>query len=228
MTDGQGVNREEFVGRVRSALGRGYTPGHAPRPPAVDDAVARVVGEDDDLVGRFAERATEIGMSVRRCGAADLFGVLSEVLDEVGAKRVTLAVDALPQAEALADVVRGHGVAIVDWRGDRSMAASYAIDAGITDVACAIAEAGSLVRHSDADHGRSLSLVPPVHIAIVRASDVVADLLDYMRKIGGAPGDLPATACIITGPSKTADIEGVLVTGVHGPGQVIILLVADA
>jgi L-lactate dehydrogenase complex protein LldG len=120
------------------------------------------------------------------------------------------------------------------WRGDRTMEPEYEADAGVTDVAAAIAETGSIVCVSDGERGRGLSLVPGAHVAVVRASQVLADLSDYMARLdaeGGEKSDgsgVPSSRAIITGPSKTADIEGVLITGVHGPEQVVIVLVEDA
>ena len=95
-------------------------------------------------------------------------------------------------------------------------------EVGITDVDCAIAESGSLVVSTNG-RIRNAWVTPPIHIAIVRASQVLADLVDLFEQ---RPDALEAASTtIITGPSKTADIEGVLVTGVHGPAAVEIVLV---
>jgi L-lactate dehydrogenase complex protein LldG len=103
----------------------------------------------------------------------------------------------------------------------------FIADASVTDVHAALAETGTLICNSDADHSRGCSLAVPTHIAIVRRQDLVPDMLDYTATLAGlTPAQLPSAQAFITGPSKTADIEGVLITGVHGPGKVIILLVA--
>lgn len=100
--------------------------------------------------------------------------------------------------------------------------ALYAADAGLTDVAAAVAEDGSLVHASGSHHPRAAVLVPPRHVAVVRAEQIVPDLVDlYACGVGTAA----AATTVITGPSKTADIEGVLVTGVHGPGAVDVWVV---
>lgn len=119
-------------------------------------------------------------------------------------------------------VVRQAGGRIVDAADEDAL---FAADAGITDVVLAIAETGSIVIRVGDTVGRKAWLVPPVHIAMVRASQVVPDLIDAMERCRFG-SDSSATV-IITGPSKTADIEGVLVTGVHGPGAVHILLLDD-
>ena len=84
-------------------------------------------------------------------------------------------------------------------------------------------QAGWLVRGSEA-HGRSLSLVAPVHVAIVEPKQFLPDLVDLFEKLAAEPH--PGNTVIITGPSKTADIEMTLVTGVHGPGVVQVFVLA--
>ncbi|MEY2795586.1 MAG: Lactate utilization protein, partial [Planctomycetota bacterium] len=100
-------------------------------------------------------------------------------------------------------------------------------EVGITDVDAAIAESGSIVVSTNG-RIRNAWITPPVHIAIVRASQIIPDLVDLFesRHDASHPDALDAASTtIITGPSKTADIEGVLVTGVHGPAVVEIVLV---
>ena len=97
-------------------------------------------------------------------------------------------------------------------------------DVGITDVDCAIADSGSLVI-STIGRMRNAWITPPIHLAIVFESQILADLVDLFESRNECT--TAASTTIITGPSKTADIEGVLVTGVHGPAYVEIVLVAD-
>jgi L-lactate dehydrogenase complex protein LldG len=116
----------------------------------------------------------------------------------------------------------------VAWRDTPGFEALYNTDVGITDVQAAIAETGSLVCTAGPGSARGLSLVPPIHIAIVRRSQVVPDLIDYWTPSLNAQLPPSSSVALITGPSKTADIEGVLITGVHGPREVHILLIEDA
>ncbi len=87
----------------------------------------------------------------------------------------------------------------------------------------AVAETGTVVCTSGPQSARGSSLLPPIHIALVSEAQLVADLFDLFPRL--AAGELPANVNLITGPSKTADIEGVLVTGMHGPGAVHLVLV---
>jgi L-lactate dehydrogenase complex protein LldG len=240
--------------RVRAALGRDDrdAPAPIPAPPAVDETIVRLGHADADLAHRFATQAGLVGMKVHRIRAADLVKTLLAILGELNAKRVVVGVGALAQGVEIKDALRRKGITIVDWRAaaeqggpGASFAVQFDTDAGITDVQAAIAESGTLVCCSGPGHSRGLSLVPPHHLAIVRGSDLLPDLIDYFAKVtpGSTPtpgststpgsstspgNNLPSSIAFITGPSKTADIEGQLVTGVHGPGVVHILLVEDA
>lgn len=89
------------------------------------------------------------------------------------------------------------------------------VEAGITTAAFGIAETGSLVITGD----RRLSVTPPIHVAILSSSCVVATLEDALLRC--AQGNV----VFITGPSRTADIEGTLVHGVHGPERLLLHLI---
>lgn len=223
----QHTTREQFVGSIRKALGRSSALKTAPTPPAVDESLVRLASANDDLVGLFAERAAQVGMKVTRCTRAQVIEQFEAVLEEIGVQRMTLA-DSTPYLDELKAAAQKRGIELADWHHDRSLAEHYASEAGVCGVHAALAETGSLICNSDARNGRGHSLIPESHIAIVRRGDLVPDLLDYFSRIKGtAPAELPSAQAIITGPSKTADIEGVLITGIHGPGRVFILLVED-
>ena len=86
-------------------------------------------------------------------------------------------------------------------------------DVGITMADAAVAETGSLLIRAGEGRARMASLAPPVHLALVPRDRLVPSLDQALEIAAGA------TSVLITGPSRTADIEGVLVRGVHGPGQ---------
>lgn len=97
------------------------------------------------------------------------------------------------------------------------------IDAGLTSCHGAIAETGTVILFSHAEQPRLLSLVPPVHIAILRKEQMFADMAEWLDAVDAS--NLPANMILISGPSKSADIEQVLAYGVHGPRQLVILLI---
>ena len=97
------------------------------------------------------------------------------------------------------------------------------VDAAITGTRGAIAETGTMILWPDADEPRLMSLVPPIHIALVDADAILPTLYDVITTQGWSKG-LPTNALLVTGPSKTADIQQTLAYGAHGPKELIVLL----
>jgi L-lactate dehydrogenase complex protein LldG len=102
--------------------------------------------------------------------------------------------------------------------------ACAAADIGITSVDYALAATGSFVMLSSVDEPRLVSLLPPAHIAIFPRSRILANL-DELLSILPRPADQTSSMVLITGPSRTADIEQILVRGVHGPGEIYAVIV---
>ncbi len=102
----------------------------------------------------------------------------------------------------------------------------FAIDAGITSTEGGLADVGALILWPDGSEPRLMSLVPAIHIAVLEARNIHDSLAEAMRGAGWAQR-MPTNALLISGPSKTADIELVLTFGVHGPKELIVLIVDD-
>ena len=99
----------------------------------------------------------------------------------------------------------------------------FQFDVGISNAQAGIAETGTLVLDSAYERHRLVSLVPPVHIAIVKASaivDTLGEALTWLRK----DKEISPAITFITGPSRTADIELTLTVGVHGPKQLYVII----
>jgi L-lactate dehydrogenase complex protein LldG len=101
-----------------------------------------------------------------------------------------------------------------------------AIEVGITSADYALADTGSLVMFTESNESRLLSLLPPCHIAVIDSSRIVASLDDVFR-LRPLPGAESSAMVVITGPSRTADIEMRLVRGVHGPGEIHVIIMVD-
>jgi L-lactate dehydrogenase complex protein LldG len=99
----------------------------------------------------------------------------------------------------------------------------FRFDVGISTVQAAIAETGTLVLDSTRERHRLVSLVPPVHVAIVRASQIYRTLGEVLTLIRKDKEISPAVT-FITGPSRTADIELTLAIGVHGPQELYVIV----
>jgi L-lactate dehydrogenase complex protein LldG len=107
------------------------------------------------------------------------------------------------------------------------LATLFDCDIGITAVQGAIAETGTLVLESDFEMNRLVSLVPPVHIALVNATDIcltLGEALSVLRKGQSPERGLSRAVTFITGPSRTADIELTLAIGVHGPQELYVIV----
>ena len=90
-------------------------------------------------------------------------------------------------------------------------------EVGVTTADVAIAETGSVLLATGPARGRLISLCPVVHVVIVPRERIVATLSEAFARLSDR------TTVMITGPSRTADIEGVLVRGVHGPGDIVVI-----
>ena len=111
---------------------------------------------------------------------------------------------------------------MTSWN-DLTLDRMYDFDCAVTDVDYAVAESGTLVIKPTARQGRSMSLVPMFHVAFVEVSQILPDMVDLFEKLSREADR--SNYILISGPSKTADIEMNVVTGVHGPNVVRIVVV---
>jgi L-lactate utilization protein LutC len=98
----------------------------------------------------------------------------------------------------------------------------FGVDVGISTAQAGIAETGTLILDSACERHRLVSLVPPVHIAIINASAIVATLADALTLL--QQKEISPAITFITGPSRTADIELTLTIGVHGPQELYVIV----
>lgn len=109
---------------------------------------------------------------------------------------------------------------------ERARAAVFSADVGITGVDYAIAETGTVVLHPRKGVSRLVSLAPPTHIAVLRPGEVLESLdeLFAIERDNFLSSRLSGSMNLISGPSKTGDIEGTIVTGIHGPLEVHLVI----
>ena len=212
----------DVMSKVRAAVGGKLSPATPPAPPQIDDGVARLVQAGGDLTDHFARLCEENKMHVQRATAADLAGQVAAFLKSAQVRRVAIAAGGVLERLNIAAALRSAGLEVATW-DQMTLDELYDFDCGITDVDYAVAETGSLVVRASVQRGRALSLVPRIHVAIVQASQIVPDLIDLFRKLG--EDGTGSAVSLITGPSKTSDIEMNLVVGVHGPMKVQVFLV---
>lgn len=191
-------------------------PGLAPRQSSPRD------------VDRFVQEAVLVGSRVYRCRPEELRPTVLKALENLPPQCLALfesdslarragwagSADQPVRAARVGDLRAGERVATMD-------ANSADVTAGITGVDAALADTGTLVLRTSPDRGRLLSLLPPVHVAVLDAASLLPDLGSFLCQ----PRVDASSIVLITGPSKTADIEQNLVTGVHGPGELHVILV---
>ena len=210
--------RDALLARVRAALGRAGL--SAPETPPRDPALLRLVAHAEPLPSLFAERAAGVGISVERVTTTALRDSLGSLLRRLGVQRPAISIED-DSLRASAEAAAGGSI---EWRSAPALDALYNADVGITDTLGAIAETGTIIVRSSPLTTRGGFLVPPIHIALLPASRILPDMIDLWPLLM----PMPTAVVLITGPSKTADIEGILITGVHGPKSVHILLIDDA
>jgi L-lactate utilization protein LutC len=172
--------------------------------------------------------------------------ILQTILSHANATSVVLSRNPLLAELNLEPLLRAWGQGISVWQssgggdspggGDASLRvfaeSSFAATVGITGVEFALAETGSLVVTSWTEGAQLASLAPPMHVALYRRSQLVASLDEVLERLHVASHPdlaLPGRSVVfITGTSRTADIEQILIRGVHGPGEVHAILVEAA
>jgi len=214
-------NRERFLEAVRQAVGKGNQAGGA--PPLPERGGVGYQGSAGDSVRRFADELTAAGGVCHIVADVDAAAsAVEQLVRALAAKQVLVGSGPVLDRLDLGRRLRDSGIAVSDALADRDRL--FAADVGISGVDYLIAETGSLVLLAAQEQPRSLSLLPPAHIAVAERRQVLPDLFDlFDGRL--EPGQLPAAVTLVTGPSKTGDIELRLVTGVHGPGAVHVVLI---
>ena len=214
--------REDILNKLRAATAQkpfADVPAQEvePRQP-----VTKIEGDAASLRTRFIAEVERVRGVVHPAeDEADAKRILINLLRQKETKRVTMW-DNLPIT--VADDIDALG--IERMRGQ--MRELVDADVGITGAACAIAATGTLVLEMGAGRSRAASLLPPVHVALVRANQLVPRLEDYIahqRANGLTAFTEGSNVVLLTGASRTADIEMNVVYGVHGPLELHVILI---
>jgi L-lactate dehydrogenase complex protein LldG len=200
---------------------------HPGPPPALNRTADR-----EGMIASFATELGRLSGTVHRVSdeAAARQQVLS-LLDERHVRRVLAWDDEWLTPRDLGDVLRRHDVTLEScWLPptvpERTLRLKALDDVvvGITGAHAALADTGSLIVVSGPGRGRIASLLPPVHIAVIRAEQLSPSLGHFLAS-NPHVADMGSNLVAITGPSRTGDIEGTLVLGVHGPGDLQVVLI---
>ncbi len=170
--------------------------------------------------GREPRINTDPCKSVSVSGVASVVEVFKRNLEAVDGHCI-IARNGAEIAAALTRITEGKRIASSDAPPPTKDLFNF--DAGITMAQAAIAETGTLVLDSSVEQNRLVSLVPPIHIAILDASRIYATLGETLSALQ-ANGEVSPAITFITGPSRTADIELTLAIGVHGPQELYVII----
>ena len=218
--------RTEFLEAIRHRTRRGqYKPTKSPDSAWTPDAGRPKREEIEDPPARFIEELEALGGHGKRAGSLEEAReyVLNLAQEREANLLVRWNVEYLDELGADGPL-REAGVEVALWRDlpDLREIAGRA-DIGLSTATWAIAETGSLVLEHGPGQGRCVTLLPPTYVAILSADRVLRTVPEAIRKY--ADGTLPANVCFHTGPSRSGDIEMSLVVGMHGPGDVHVILV---
>ena len=176
---------------------------------------------DASPVERFGRALEAVaGRCVVARDVAAAAAAVSEIFAAKKARRVAVSDSELARRVlALAD-------ADVELVEDAAAADLFHCDVGVTGAQWAVAETGTLVLEAESERHRLASLVPPVHVAVVGAGSVRQTLAEVLGTLGERGRDrLSRTVTFVTGPSRTSDIELTLAIGVHGPGELYVVII---
>jgi L-lactate dehydrogenase complex protein LldG len=220
--------RDEILANIRSSLG--VTGAEAPRRMAVQERLARAPtgivpgrgqGDDIERAATFKAEAARAQASVAEVDhAADVPAEIARYLREAN----------LPAALRMGEDAR---LAAMPW-GETALEITHGPSdghdhVGVSAAFAGIAESGTLALCSGPDNPTTINFLPDNHVAIVFARDIVGDYESVWRKLREryGKGAMPRTLNLITGPSRSADIEQTLLLGAHGPRRLHIVIVKD-
>lgn len=243
------VNQNSVLDDVRRALGRSATLSPAPLEPFIEPTIKADVHE---LRARFTAEATAVCaqvhvMSDKLQFVADneegsqlidklefvgqIVGKIAEICAGHNEQEIALSGAELFAEINLTSALAARGFSAFDTNGtdhEKLVARLANCVVGVTTADYAIAETGSIVLSSDEPNALLVSLLPPVHIALLRSSQIAASLDEVIMKVGQERidrRDPSRSVTLITGPSRTSDVELVLSIGVHGPKELHVIIV---
>jgi L-lactate dehydrogenase complex protein LldG len=209
------MSREAILSSIRSALGR-EAGAPVPVPPPV-----RIVLPEVSAEARAAQFLEVLeGLNVSTFDASTPEEAISHVAGLL-AGRAALASNAPLLAELGIVSMPGVLSGVMDLETLRDEAEKRPI--GITSADYALADTGTLVMLASVAEARLVSLLPPIHIALVPREKLLSGLDELFDRVP-KPAAVSSSMVLITGPSRTADIEQILVRGVHGPGELHVVL----
>jgi L-lactate utilization protein LutC len=212
------AEREEELPELM--LDPGQPNGYRPSAPFGEDEAA------SSLIEIFRSNLEVVGgHCIIGRNEAEVVEALNEIISSLQDSPLRGRRIALSNAPLLERLVNRMDVDVDEITVTPSATDLFGYDVGISSAQAAIAETGTLMLDSEAERHRLVSLVPPVHIAIIDTANIYLTLGEALGALAQG-SELSPTITFITGPSRTADIELTLAIGVHGPQEVYVIIAA--
>ncbi len=202
----------------------------APERPSDDYSARHAQSRRDwdkaERVKRFTERLQAVRAEVHISDRVHWLELVADLCKSKGLTNLLLSAHTEwgqaihAQAERF-PALKSYDQPIEHWKQELF----YGIDAGLTSTLGGVAETGSLILWPTVDEPRLLSLVPPIHFAILDTDKLYGTFAEAVDEQGWVQQGMPTNALLVSGPSKSADIAQVMAYGVHGPKELVVILV---
>lgn len=200
--------------------------------PTVDvsqrESLSLFAWDKAERIRRFTERMQAVRAEVHHSDREHWLETVAKICQAKGLNNLLLSPNtewgqAISQNAGNFPTLKHYERSIEDWKEELF----YDVDAGLTSTLGGVAETGTLILWSSSDEPRTLSLVPPIHIAILDTEQLFSTFAEAVNTQGWLEQGLPTNALLISGPSRSADIAQVLAYGVHGPKELVVVLVSE-
>jgi L-lactate dehydrogenase complex protein LldG len=233
-------SRAEILGKIRRALVKpraAHHHGHSPTTSDLGELFASV-GSRDGLVEKFQKEFELVSGEFHFCESGEAaLQLLTEIIQSSASTRIAVSQHGICKRLAVADNLKarlpGVDLLVEDIESEnafnrtRLRNSMAQVQLSITGAEYLIAESGTIVTIAGAQASRQISLLPSIHFVLATPEQIFPNMADLFLEIKRAYGKrLPGSALTcITGPSRTADIEKVLIKGVHGPMRLLLAIV---
>jgi L-lactate dehydrogenase complex protein LldG len=234
-------SRAEILGKIRRALVKPRAPHHHGHSPAASDLgkLFASVGARDGLVEKFQKEFELVSGEFHFCESdTAVLQLLTQIIQSSASKNVAISQHGICKRFAVAEGLKAQlpdvNLVTEDIESENPFDrtnlrnALAQVQLSITGAEYLIAESGTIVTVAGAQASRQISLLPSIHVVLATPEQIFPNMAELFLEIQRTHGtQFPGSALTcITGPSRTADIEKVLIKGVHGPMRLILLMVA--
>ncbi len=217
--------REEILRRLKSAVQIANI--NRPAKPTLSE----ITMNREQMIQRFqTELAAQTGVLFRAGNQEDARRILTDIIKAEKLKSFIASTDRIHGIH-ITSLCSENGIPVTfpgDFKDrDTLREATFNADAGITSADFGVAETGTIGIIFNPEHPRLISIAPPVHIAVMSVKNLYPVYENVMEMVFRKTKDMPSQFSFITGPSATADIQGIAFKGMHGPKKIFVIMMMD-